>query len=71
PRGLAGVPAGPGGGQSSTAADIIEEGRADIDLTREAAQSMRGQRIQGAVDVQSEVNRGRDHGFFHDPKLRE
>jgi conjugal transfer mating pair stabilization protein TraG len=32
---------------------------------------MRGQRIQGAVDVQSEVNRGRDHGFFHDPKLRE
>src|SRR3546814_10036307 len=63
PRGLAGVPAGPGGGQSSTAADIIEEGRADIDLTREAAQSMRGQRIQGAVDVQSEVNRGRDHGF--------
>src|SRR3546814_14948092 len=49
PRGLAGVPAGPGGGQSSTAADIIEEGRADIDLTREAAQSMRGHRIQSAV----------------------
>src|SRR3546814_3168249 len=35
-RGLAGVPAGPGGGKSSTAPDIIEEGRAVIDLTREA-----------------------------------
>jgi conjugal transfer mating pair stabilization protein TraG len=71
PHGVAGPPAGPGSGQSSAAADLIKEGRADIDRTREAAQSLRGQRVQGAVDIQSEVSRGQDHGFFHDPKLRE
>ena len=71
PQGVGGLPAGPGSGQPSGAADIIEAGKAELEGTRTAAQTMRGQRVQGAADVQGEVSRGRDHGFFHDPKLRE
>ncbi|WP_257551749.1 conjugal transfer protein TraG N-terminal domain-containing protein [Sphingopyxis sp. DBS4] len=71
PRGLGGLPAGPGKGQPSEAAEIIDAGKAELVGTRAAAQTMRGQRVQGAAEVQGEVSRGRDHGFFHDPKLRE
>ncbi|MBB6193237.1 conjugal transfer mating pair stabilization protein TraG [Sphingobium wenxiniae] len=71
PQGVGGLPVGPGSERQSGAADIIEAGKAELEGTRAAAQTMRGQRVQGAADVQGEVNRGRDHGFFHDPKLRE
>ena len=54
-----------------TSEEKIEAGKAELEGTRTAAQTMRGQRVQGAADVQGEVSRGRDHGFFHDPKLRE
>lgn len=71
PRGLSRLPGGPGGGNSSAAEEIIEAGRRELDGDRSAAQAMRGQRVQGSADVNQEVNQGHDHGFFHDPKLRE
>lgn len=71
PQGVGGLPLGPRSGQHPGAADIVEAGKMELDGTRAAAQTMRGQRVQGAADVQDEVSRGRDHGFFHDPKLRE
>src|SRR3546814_18450249 len=60
-----------GSGQPSGAADIIEAGKAELEGTRTAAQTMRGQRVPGAADVQGEESSGRDTGFFHDPKLSE
>src|SRR3546814_12259261 len=42
-RGLAAVPAGPGVGQPSAAADISEEGRAESGLTVETTQQLTGQ----------------------------
>jgi len=71
PRGLAGIPAGPGGGNSSAAADIIEAGRDELGGARSAAEAMRGQRVQGSADVQQQVGRDHDRGFFQDPKLRD
>lgn len=71
PRGVGRMPGGPGGGQSSAAADIIAAGRGELDGDRASAQAMRTQRMQGSVDVQQEVGRDHDHDFFRDPKLRE
>ena len=71
PRGLSGLPAGPGGAGDSGAAGIIDAGRKELDGDRAAAQAIRGQRVQGSADLGHEVNRNHDHGFFHDPKLRE
>lgn len=71
PRGAGGIPGGPGGGNSSAAADIIAAGRHELGGARSAAEAMRGQRVQGSVDVQQEVGRDHDRGFFQDPKLRE
>ncbi|HAW55659.1 MAG TPA: hypothetical protein DCX29_12325, partial [Hyphomonas sp.] len=64
-------PAGPGGGGDVGAAAIIEAGKAELGGDRAAAQTMRGQRVQGAADLEQEVNRDHDRGFFQDPKLRE
>lgn len=71
PRGVSGLPGGPGGGNSSGAAEIISAGRDELDGARSAAEAMRAQRVQGSVDVQQEVSRDHDKGFFRDPKLRE
>ncbi|MFW2853847.1 conjugal transfer protein TraG N-terminal domain-containing protein [Sphingomonas sp. TX0543] len=71
PHGLSRLPAGPGGGDPGAAGRIISAGKAETDDARAAAQSMRGQRVQGNVDLQGEVNQGLDHDFFRDPKLRQ
>ena len=71
PHGPGRLPAGPGGGGDVGAAAIIEAGKAELGGDRAAAQTMRGQRVQGAADLEQEVNRDHDRGFFQDPKLRE
>jgi conjugal transfer mating pair stabilization protein TraG len=71
PHGLAPLPAGPGQGNPGDVAAMIEAGRAELDAAKGAAQAIRGQRVQGAADVQMEVNQDHNRGFFTDPKLRE
>lgn len=71
PHGLGKLEGEPSGGGPSPAAAIIEEGRADLEGRKAVAQTMRGQYIEGASDLRQQVDEGRDHGFFHDPKLRE
>ncbi len=71
PRGLGGLPAGPGGGGDSGANEIIDAGRRALDNDRTAAQVIRGQRAQGSADLGQQVSRDHDRGFFKDPKLRE
>ncbi len=71
PHGVGGVPGGPARANSSAAADIISAGRSELQDVRSAAEAVRGQRVQGSADVQQEVGRDHDHGFFRDPKLRE
>lgn len=71
PHGTGRLPGGPGGGGGPGAAAIIEAGRTELGNDRAAAQTMRGQRVQGAADLEGEVNRDHDKGFFQDPKLRE
>lgn len=70
PHGVGGIPAGPGGGNPGAAAEIIEAGRTSLEDDRAAAQASRTSRVQGSVDVQSEVNRDHNRGFFNDPELR-
>jgi len=71
PHGPGRLAAGPGGGGDVGAAAIIEAGKAELGGNRAAAQTMRGQRVQGSADLEQEVNRDHDRGFFQDPKLRE
>lgn len=71
PHGLGRLGGGPGGGRPSPAAAIIEEGRVDLQGRKAVAQTMRGQFIEGASDLRQQVEESRDHGFFHDPKLRD
>ncbi|MCF8708400.1 conjugal transfer protein TraG N-terminal domain-containing protein [Rhizorhapis sp. SPR117] len=71
PHGVSRLPAGPGSGNSAAAVDVIEAGKRELGDARSAAEVMRGQRVQGSVDVQQEVNRDHNRGFFQDPKLRE
>src|SRR3546814_18080063 len=60
PQGVGGLPAGPGSGQPSGAADIIEAGKAELEGPRTAAQTLRGQRVQGAAEVQGEESSSAD-----------
>lgn len=69
-HGVAGIAAGPGGGDPGAAAKIIEEGRASLSDDRAAAQAGRTNRVRASVDVQSEVHDGHNKGFFNDPELR-
>src|SRR3546814_21013683 len=71
PQGVGGLPAGPGSGQPSGAADIIETGKAEHAGPTTAAQTLRGQRVQGGAGVQVAVSGRRAHGFFHDPNLHQ
>mgnify|MGYP003634548312 CR=1 FL=1 len=70
PHGVGGIPAGPGGGNPGAAAEIIEAGRTSLEDDRAAAQASRTSSVQGSVDVQSEVHRDHNRGFFNDPELR-
>ncbi|ATI80542.1 conjugal transfer protein TraG N-terminal domain-containing protein [Sphingobium yanoikuyae] len=69
-HGLSRLPTGPDVGADGEAAAIISVGRAELDEFRGAAGAMRAQWVQGSADVQNEVSRDQDHGFFHDPDLR-
>ena len=71
PHGVSGIPAGPGGGNRGAAQAIIERGGEQLEGDRAAARAARTGAVQGSVDVQSEVNRDHNRGFFVDPKLRE
>lgn len=71
PGGVGRLPGGPIEGNSSAAADIIAAGRGELGGARSTAEALRGQRVQGSVDVQQEIGRDHDRGFFQDPKLRE
>ncbi len=70
PHGVGGLPRGPSGANGGRATEVIASGRSELEATRAAAEAMRGQRVQGEADLQGEVNRDHDHGFFSDPDLR-
>lgn len=70
PHGVDRVSGGSGGGDPGAAARIIAEGRATLDDNRAVAQAARNNRGQANVDLQSEVARDHDRGFFNDPDLR-
>lgn len=71
PHGVSGIPSGPGDGDARAAQAVIEAGGARLEGDRAAAQASRTNAVQGSVDVQLEVNRDHNRGFFNDPKLRE
>lgn len=70
PHGVDRIGAGSTGDDPGAAARIIEEGRAKLDGDKAAAQAARTSRGQATVDLQSEVARDHDRGFFNDPDLR-
>ena len=71
PHGVSDIPDGPGDGDHRAAQSIIEAGGDRLDSDRAAAQAVRTNAVQGSVDVQQEVRRDHNRGFFNDPKLRE
>jgi conjugal transfer mating pair stabilization protein TraG len=71
PQGTSGIPSGPGGGDPRAAQSIIEAGADRLESDRGAARAARTNAAQGSVDVQQEVHRDHNRGFFNDPKLRE
>jgi conjugal transfer mating pair stabilization protein TraG len=71
PHGVSDIPSGPTGGDPRAAQAVIEEGAARLNEDRTAAQNARANNVQGSVEVQLEVNRDHNRGFFTDPKLRE
>ena len=71
PHGVSDNPSGPAGGDPRAAQSIIESGGDRLESDRGAAQAARTNAVQGSVDVQLEVNRDHNRGFFNDPKLRE
>ncbi len=71
PHGVAGIPGGPGGGDPGAAQAVIERGGEQLESDRAAARAGRTLAAQGSVDVQQEVHRDHNRGFFVDPKLRE
>jgi conjugal transfer mating pair stabilization protein TraG len=70
PHGVDRVGGGGGGGDSGAAARIIAEGRARLDDDRAIARAARNSRGEATVDLQSEVSRDQNRGFFNDPDLR-
>lgn len=71
PRGVGGLPAGPGGRDPNPAARIVEEGRSELEGRKATAQAMRGQYVEAASDLSQEIGQDHNRGFFQDPKLRE
>jgi len=70
PRGVSGIGKGGGGGDPGAAARIIADGQAKLEGDRASAQAARTNRGGANVDLQSEVGRDLDRGFFNDPNLR-
>lgn len=70
PTGLRGTPTLAGPSDGSAVGVGIAAGKREIEDHAEAARVGRGQSIIGGVDLQNEVNRSLDKGFFHDPNLR-
>jgi len=70
PHGVDRIGRGQAGGDSGAASRIIEDGRARIDDDRAAAQAARTNRAGATVDLQTEVSRDQNRGFFTDPELR-
>ncbi|MBQ8101627.1 MAG: hypothetical protein IJ127_01755, partial [Afipia sp.] len=70
PRGVSGIGSGGGGGDPGAAARMIADGQAKLDGERAAAEAARNNRGGANVDLQSEVGRELNRGFFTDPNLR-
>ena len=70
PRGVSGIGSGGGGGDPGAAARMIADGQAKLDGDRAAAEAARNNRGGANVDLQSEVGRELNRGFFTDPNLR-
>jgi conjugal transfer mating pair stabilization protein TraG len=70
PQGLGSVPKVGSAADGSAAEARIEAGKADIAGKAEARRYMRGSSVIAGSEVQSEVDRELDKGFFNDPKLR-
>lgn len=70
PRGVDRIGGGSPGGDPAAAARIINDGRARLDDDRASAQAARNNRGAATVDLQSEVGRDLNRGFFTDPDLR-
>ncbi|CUS45597.1 IncF plasmid conjugative transfer protein TraG [hydrothermal vent metagenome] len=70
PHGVDRLGSGRPGGDPNAAARIIAEGRATLSDDRAAAEAARSNRAGATVDLQSEVNRDQNRGFFTDPDLR-
>ncbi|ARS28327.1 conjugal transfer protein TraG N-terminal domain-containing protein [Sphingomonas sp. KC8] len=70
PHGVDRLGSGSPGGDPNAAARIIDEGRARLNDDRATAEAARSNRAGATVDLQSEVNRDQNRGFFTDPDLR-
>jgi conjugal transfer mating pair stabilization protein TraG len=70
PHGVDRVGSGSAGGDPNAAGRIIDDGRARLSDDRGSAEAARTNRAGATVDLQSEVNRDQDRGFFTDPDLR-
>lgn len=57
-------------GNPHAAQSIIERGAAQLESDRAAAQAARTNYVAGSVDVQQEVHRDHNRGFYEDPNLR-
>jgi conjugal transfer mating pair stabilization protein TraG len=58
------------GGDPTAASKIISEGSARLSDERAAAEAARTNRAGATVDLQTEVSRDQNKGFFTDPELR-
>lgn len=70
PRGNGRLPAGPPQAGPDVAAKMIAEGRTSLDEARGAAKGTRSLDLHSGLNVQSQANKGLDHGFFQNPNLR-
>jgi conjugal transfer mating pair stabilization protein TraG len=61
---------GGAGGDPEAAARIIEEGRRKLDDDRASSQAGRASRVGANVELQTEVSKDLNVGFFADPNLR-
>jgi conjugal transfer mating pair stabilization protein TraG len=70
PHGVDRIGRGNAGGDPHAATRIIDDGRARLSDDKAAAEAARTTRASANVDLQTEVNRDHNRGFFSDPDLR-
>ena len=70
PHAVAAPTGSPALGNPEAAAAIIEAGKRSLSDEKDAAQAGRNNSMQGSADVQEDVHRDHNRGFFHDPNLR-